>query len=66
MSIEPPFVIGFAPWNDKSLFICRLETDLKQANDEKKEMEAQFSEFGLKLENLENGRHSSITCHSTT
>lgn len=33
-----------------------LEAALKQANDEKKEMEAQISEFSLKIENLENVR----------
>ncbi|KAK4026795.1 hypothetical protein OUZ56_015821 [Daphnia magna] len=33
-----------------------LEAALKQASDEKKEMEAQVSEFSLKIENLENVR----------
>uniref|UniRef100_A0A0P6G4U3 Hyaluronan mediated motility receptor n=1 Tax=Daphnia magna TaxID=35525 RepID=A0A0P6G4U3_9CRUS len=56
MSIELPSIMGFPLSDDKIAFICRLEAALKQANDEKKEMEAQISEFSLKIENLENVR----------
>jgi hypothetical protein len=44
----------------KQSYICRLEATLKLATDDKKEMELQISEFGLKLENLENSKNCSI------
>lgn len=58
MSIELPSIMGFPLSDDKIAFTCRLEAALKQASDEKKEMEAQVSEFSLKIENLENGMRS--------
>ena len=42
------------------VFTFRLEATLKQATDDKKEMEAQISEYSLKIENLENGKRHFI------